>query len=322
MKKKILRALAYLFLGLLALITVGVVVVLLFFPRARKPTAMRIVPSAERLERGRYLAEHQLFCIHCHSEKDSSKYLSPVKPGLAFAGGECFVAPDGPAVSACPPNLTSDPETGLGTWTDDEISRAVREGVSRDGRALFPIMPWDLFSKLSDEDVGSIVVYLRSLPPIKKMNPKTSIGFPIDLMNRVMPEPIRKPQGDVPKTDVRAYGEYLANVSGCHSCHSAEQDYAGGNEFSGHAWVGFEASVFTPNITPDVDTGIGQLSKEAFIGRFQAMAEIDPDAPSGIETRTAMPWRQFSGMSEGDLGAIYEFLSKLPPIKNKVLVRP
>ena len=71
------------------------------------------------------------------------------------------------------PNTTPDKETGLGNWTDDEIARAVREGVAKDGHALFPIMPYPNFRHMSDEDLASVIVYIRSIPAIRNPIAKT-----------------------------------------------------------------------------------------------------------------------------------------------------
>ena len=68
-------------------------------------------------------------------------------------------------------NITPDPETGIGAWTDDEIARAIREGVRKDGTALFPVMPYLDFATMDDEDVKSIVVYLRTIPAVKNTVP-------------------------------------------------------------------------------------------------------------------------------------------------------
>jgi hypothetical protein len=64
-------------------------------------------------------------------------------------------------------NLTSDAKTGLGSWTDGEILRAIREGVSKDGHALFPLMPYPNYRTMSDEDAYAIVAYLRTLKPVR-----------------------------------------------------------------------------------------------------------------------------------------------------------
>ena len=77
------------------------------------------------------------------------------------------------------PNLTPDPETGIGRVSDDAIARAIREGVGADGRALFALMPYEEYRRIPDEDVAAIVVYLRSLPPVRNPLPRTALPFPL-----------------------------------------------------------------------------------------------------------------------------------------------
>ena len=81
------------------------------------------------------------------------------------------------------PNISPDPEAGAATWTDDQLARAIREGIGHDGRALFPMMPYEDFRQMSDEDVGSIVVYLRSLPAVHNHLSKTEIIFPGEIFD-------------------------------------------------------------------------------------------------------------------------------------------
>ena len=100
----------------------------------------------------------------CHSPLDVSGGGLKVAEGKAFAGRP--FAPDG-VPFATAPNLTPDRETGIGTWSDDMLARAIREGISHDGRAMFPVMPYQKFRRMSDEDLAALVVYLRSLPPIR-----------------------------------------------------------------------------------------------------------------------------------------------------------
>src|SRR5207248_2143382 len=99
-----------------------------------------------------------------------------VVPGMALAGRNW--TPDGvPFLTA--PNLTPDPETGAaGTWSDDTLARAIREGIGHDGRALF-IMPYGRYRHMTDEDLASVIVYLRSLPPVKHNLSKTDMPFPL-----------------------------------------------------------------------------------------------------------------------------------------------
>jgi hypothetical protein len=130
-------------------------------PKARALTDRRFAPSQARLDRGKYLVTSGLApCAMCHSPWDTTGGgLAPV-PGRELTGRNW--APDGtPFVTA--QNLTPDPETGIGDRTDDELARAIREGIGHDGRALFPIMPYTNFRSMPDEDLASTIVYLRSL---------------------------------------------------------------------------------------------------------------------------------------------------------------
>src|SRR6202043_2664037 len=95
------------------------------------------------------------------------------------------------------PNLTPDQETGAGSWTDDQLARSIREGVGHDGRALFPIMPYQHYRNMSEEDLGSVVVSRRSLPAAQNPLPATEIIFPVKYRIRSAPEPVTAPVADV-----------------------------------------------------------------------------------------------------------------------------
>ena len=108
-------------------------------PKARPLTSRKFEATPQRLERGRYLAVALTGCSECHSQHDWSVHGAPVIPGLEGSGRR-FNMPDLPG-HVVAPNLTSDPQTGAGAWTDDQLARAIREGIGHDGRALFPMMP-------------------------------------------------------------------------------------------------------------------------------------------------------------------------------------
>ena len=134
----------------------------------------RFEATPARLARGRYIVEAEAHCMHCHSDRDWKTHGAPVLPGLLGAGWDVPWADNHMPGPVFAPNLTPDPETGLGAVPDDAVARAIREGVSHDGRALF-MMPWQNYRDLSDEDVASVVAYLRTLPPVKKARGTTAI---------------------------------------------------------------------------------------------------------------------------------------------------
>src|SRR6185312_15256074 len=148
--------------------------------KARPLTDRRFERTPERLARGEYLVKGPAACFDCHSQVD--KELDKLSPGEApkfhDLGSGRVMFDDGKARLVIP-NITPDVETGAGTWTDDQFARAIREGIGHDGRTLFPLMPYDDFRNLSDEDLASIIVYIRSLPPIRHEMAKSKIPFPL-----------------------------------------------------------------------------------------------------------------------------------------------
>lgn len=315
-------------LGLLAVIVLVVGAAALYvgvvLPAKRPASTEKIEATPERLARGKYLTEHVGGCLHCHSGVDTGKWGLPAREGAVGAGaGFCWDATIGFAGKLCPSNITSDPETGLGRWTDGEILRALREGVRADGTALFPIMPYQSLSGLSDEDARAMVAYLRTLAPVKNPVPARMLEPPLNVIVKLMPKPLEGPVAAPDRQDKVAYGKYLVRIAGCEGCHTPVNErheplpgmaFAGGQEFK-FPWGG---SVRSSNLSPD-DTGIGAMTREGFISLFKAYAdpaaraiEVDP------KENTVMPWLVFSGMTEEDLGAIYDYLRTVPKVKNSV----
>src|SRR6516225_542649 len=129
---------------------------LLFGPQARPLVDRKFERTPQRLARGQYLVEAVSGCMDCHAPHDWTKHDAPILPGMKGAGQEMaamFKEMPGRIVA---PNLTPDPETGAGTWSDDALARAIREGIGHDGRARFPMMPYGHYRSLPDEDVASI----------------------------------------------------------------------------------------------------------------------------------------------------------------------
>ena len=162
-----LRAGGFAAAGLLTLAAVAVPVAIgvrpIIGPRSRPLTTRCFEATPARLERGRYLVTSVAGCFSCHGEPDWQAPGFPLKAGTE-GGGRVWDREGLPYVTA--PNITPDRETGAGTWTDDMLTRAIREGIGHDGRTLFPLMPYTQYRSMSDADVASIVVYLRSLPAL------------------------------------------------------------------------------------------------------------------------------------------------------------
>jgi mono/diheme cytochrome c family protein len=239
------------------------------------------------------------------------------------AGGECLTPEIGFTGTLCPKNITQHPEDGLGKWTDGEILRAIREGVDKHGQALFAQMPYGNFRHMSEEDAQSVVAYLRTLAPVPGKKPERTLDFPLPIIVKFMPQPLEGPVPAPNKADTVAYGRYLVNIAGCETCHTpvdAQHQPLPGKAFSGGQRFQYikNAVVVSANLTPH-ETGLGGRSRENFIAMFKAYASPEShDVPVAPEKNTVMPWLGLSGLTEEDLGAIYDYLRTVAPVENKV----
>ncbi|HEX7373985.1 MAG TPA: cytochrome c, partial [Steroidobacteraceae bacterium] len=187
-------------------------------PRARSLTDRTFAVTTERLERGQYLSEHLLQCFVCHSERDWNR---PGAPPVAARKGAGLVLSHQGERWVVAPNITPDVETGAWGWTDDMLARAIREGIGHDGRALYWGMWYQSFAALSDEDLAAVVVYLRSIPAVRNVLPKTVLPPDEAAENAANPAPITEPVNGPPPDDVLARGRYLVNLADCAGCHTS-----------------------------------------------------------------------------------------------------
>jgi mono/diheme cytochrome c family protein len=284
-------------------------------PKARPTTGRTFEVTEARLARGKYLAEGPAHCLHCHSAHDMSVPTFPTIPATRGAGWQLPI-PELGAVYA--PNITSDPDTGLGNWTDDEIARAIQEGVSRDGTALFPVMPYPNLARLDEEDLASIVVYLRSLPPVRNEMPRSQLVFPLSFIVNTIPEPLGEPSRSHPASTPAERGEYLANIATCKDCHSPTDDQGmplPGLEFGGgasfHPPTPDAREVFSPNITPD-PSGIAHYDATLFVQVFRS------GRLPGRILNHVMPFEYFRNMTDEDLRDLFAYLQTLPAVQHRV----
>jgi mono/diheme cytochrome c family protein len=292
-------------------------------PAQRPASDIKVEATPERLERGRYLVEHVSACLHCHSPGDETRWGMPYKPETRGAGGMCLNEAVGFAGTVCAKNITQHLEDGLGQWTDGEILRALREGVDRHGQALFELMPYGNFRHLSDEDAQAVVAYLRTLSPVAGRRPARELKFPLPIVVKFMPQPLTGPVAAPNKSDTVAYGRYLVSAAGCETCHTPVDEQhqpLPGKAFSGGQRFPFEKGgvVVSANITPHA-TGLGGRTRENFIAMFKAHASPEShNVEVAPNKNTHMPWLTYAGMTEEDLGAIYDYLRTVPPIENRV----
>ena len=282
-------------------------------PKARPLTNRTFDRTPARLQRGSYLVNGELACMYCHSPHDWTKHDAPIRAGLVGAG-DLFpeIGLPGRVVA---PNLTPDSQTGAGTWTDDMLARSIREGIGHDGRGLFGIMPYNQYRELSDEDVASIVVYLRSLTPVRNPLPQTQIIFPVKYIMLNWPAPVTSavPPPDL-STQVKR-GGYLATLIGCKECHTgvdAHHNPIPGLEFAGgQVLEGPWGKVASPNLTPDA-SGIPYYDESLFIQTMRT------GYVGAREINQVMPWWAFRNLTDEDLTSIFAYLKTLKPITHRV----
>ena len=302
------------FLVLIVLLCLGITFTIGWRPiigaKKRALTDRKFEATSARLERGRYLVEGVNGCFGCHTDQDWSKPGAPPVAGRE-GSGHVWADQDLPWLTA--PNITPDKETGAGNWSDDALARAIREGISHDGRTLFPIMPYPRYREMSDEDLASIIVYLRSVPPVRSQLPLTKIPFPLNYLMNNMPQPVTTHLAPDLSTPEK-HGAYLVSMAACADCHTPQEkgqplpgmDFAGG--FLIHEPKG---DVVSNNITPAA-SGIGYYNEATFI---QALRQGKVGARP---LRASMPWYFFGKMTDDDLKAIYAYLKTVKPVKHQI----
>jgi mono/diheme cytochrome c family protein len=274
-------------------------------------TRINFERTAARLERGRYIVEGPAHCFQCHSETDYSRPGTHPLPGKKGAGA-IFVE-DGMSWLVAP-NITPDKETGAGTWTDEQLERAIREGIGHDGRRLFPVMPYMNFRNMSDEDVASVITYLRSIEPVRNVLPQTQIP---EVMKGALP-PHQPITAAVPGPNMSSQvdrGKYLVTLGNCVTCHTPmnqqggpmmEMAFAGGFKLKG-PW----GEVSGANITPDA-SGISYFDEALFVKTLRT------GHVGARRLNYVMPIGYFKNMTDDDLKAIFAYLRTVPAVQHRI----
>src|SRR5258708_30996645 len=212
--------------------------------------------APDLVKRGEYLARAG-DCIACHTADKS-------RP---FAGGLPINTPFGTIYT---PNITPDPDTGIGNWNDAAFLRAMHEGVGKSGERLYPAFPYPEYTKVTDRDVLAIRAYLNTLVPIHYTPPRNDLKFPFNqrwLMlfwnmfnfteGRFVPDPKQSAEWN--------RGAYLVEgLAHCEECHTPRNFMQGlktSARFAGETQAGWHAF----NITPDKNSGIGTWSNDDLI---------------------------------------------------------
>lgn len=257
-------------------------------------TAAIAQPSVER---GEYLVRGLMGCGNCHTPQGPEGPM----PGQEF-GGQIVEQSD--MMTAFAPNIT--PGSRIADWSDAELARAIREGLRPDGTIIGPPMPFALYKHISDDDLASIVAFVRTVEPLEGGEPASVYNFPLPPAYGPPIETVAAPEPGV----TVEYGEYLVAVSHCMECHSpitpmgpdlGEGLGTGGFEFHG-PW----GSVTAPNITSHDDGLAGYTDDEIKTMITQATR------PDGSPMSPPMPYGYLAQMTPDDLDAILLYLRTVP----------
>jgi mono/diheme cytochrome c family protein len=269
-----------------------------------------------RLERGGYLVNTVMACGNCHTPRDADGRTIAEK---AFSGGLTFATP---AFVATAPNITPDLETGIGSWSDAEIKRALLEGMRPDhgrlaGIVLAAIMPANFYKALLPDDLDAILEYLRTLRPIRNEVPEPVYKAPV---HRDSYPDAETGFSKAMFGDRVRRGAYLVTIGHCMECHSAwsrgVSDFKNGLGRGGRA---FPARAGSPdgtpgsiaaNITSDPVAGLGAWTDQ----------EIGRAITRGIarDKRTLKPpmaYDFYAGLRQSDLADIIAYLRTVPPLQ-------
>jgi mono/diheme cytochrome c family protein len=272
---------------------------------------LKVSGTPERVERGRQLSA--MLCNDCHMDPNTNK-LTGRKMDEVKQFGALYSK-----------NITNDPESGIGKWTDGELIYLLRTGVKPDGTFL-PVMA--KLQKMSDEDLQSVIAFLRSdnawVQADNTSHPESKYSFLSKFLTTIKvikPMPFYKSVPEPDTTNLIKWGEYVSLYRvECYTCHSADFTtddfinppkskgfFGGGNKFT----MPDGSVIYSRNLTMDAETGIGKWSEEEFIKAVKT--GIVPNGPA-----LRSPMKPYTYLSDGEAKAIHAYLKTIPKISNKV----
>jgi len=283
-------------------------VYLLFIGLLISPAVRAQEGEKDLVARGQYIFSVAGGCA-CHT----------APKGVPHAGAREFPIPMAKIYST---NLTADKETGLGGWSEQQIRDAMVKGIRANGERLLPVMPYEAYSGMAEEDLKALIVYLRTLKPVRKENlqPKVYVSLfrplvtPLwlKLFGRFSNAPLQAPKSGLER------GRYLVeHVSLCGDCHTPRNFLAVPNRslYLAGAKVG-PLGKEIPNITPDKETGIGEWSRNDIAELLITGVKPDLDNTQGLmEEVIEAGYKQ---MKKEDALAIADYLKSIPPVVNKI----
>lgn len=268
------------------------------------PTGIRSSKDSSTIARGKYLVLGAAHCYTCHMPD------SVLKKGNIeqMMGGNPLKTP---FATFYTPNITSDKETGIGNFTDEQLASAIRYNISHNNRAMVGFMT---YNGMNDNDISAIISYLRSTTPVRNVVPNHDLNMLGKILMRFLVKPVAPTVQNIEPDTTAEYGKYLAyNVTNCNGCHTkrgSTGEFIGEPFAGGYSWELADAKYTAANLTPDDSTGrIAKWSQEVFMQRFRGGRVLE---------NSPMPWDAYQILSDNDLKALYNFLNQLPPVHNEL----
>ena len=271
----------------------------------RQITGIKATTDSTVIARGKYLVLGPAHCYTCHIP-DSAKHEENRE---AMIGGKAFITP---FATFFTPNITSDKETGIGAFSDEELAGAIRYNLNHSNRAMVGFMS---YNNMTDDDISAVISYLRTTPPIRNVVPRHDYNIIGKILMRFLIKPVVPSVPQVKPDTTAEYGKYLAynvmNCNGCHTNRNSVGEFIGEPFAGGHSWELQDATYTSANLTHDDSTGrISHWNQDIFIQRFRVGRVLE---------HSPMPWDAYRSMSDFDLTALYKFLHQLPPVHNEVI---
>jgi len=312
--KRFLKITAWV-VGILLVIILGFAAFINFqgIPKYDPPKVdLTVEVTPERVAHGERLSA--VLCTECHVSDKERKLSGKLLVDIPKEFGTAYSK-----------NITNDPEVGIGKWTDGEIYALLRTGIKKDGNYIPPYMP--KFPNMSDEDIYSIIAFLRSERPLVQASqqepPDCQPSFLVKMLSNFVFKPYPMPEQEIiapDTTDLVTHGEYLVNARlGCFACHSAdfktvndlEPKKSVGYLAGGNPMLNYEGEVVrSANITMDKETGIGSWTEEQFVTALKT-----GQTPNGPYV---YPMLAYTVLDTVEIRAIWAYLNTIPPVNNRV----
>jgi mono/diheme cytochrome c family protein len=267
--------------------------------------ALAADPAA--IERGKYLFS-AADCVACHTDEKGH--------GAPLAGGRPLATPFGTFFA---PNITPDSQNGIGTWSEAEFRRALRDGKGKDGEYLFPVFPFTSFTGLSDADISDLYAYIMAQPPSPQPNKPNQAKFPFGWRQLLLGWRMLFFSGGAlqpvaGQSDEWNRGRYLAEaVAHCEECHTP-RNFLGALDHS-RPMAGNPNGPDdqkSPNITPDMATGLGKWTLDQIEDLLKTGQTPDYDY---VGSGMADTVNGTGTLTDADRKAIAIYIKSLPPLR-------